>query len=115
MTRILSILLAISLLANLLLGWAYLHQRDKATVATTVEQQAQGAANACSDGTAALATQAQQRQAAAVPKIAAAAKQADALERRADAVMAAGPAVPGDDCRSAQARVDTWWQGREKP
>ena len=107
--------LLISLGANAGLGWSYLGQRDKATVAVVKTEQATGAAVACSQGVDKLETQAAKRKAEAAPKIAAAQKLADAGDKRADEILATPATVPGDDCRSAQARVDTWWQGRAKP
>lgn len=62
------IILALSVLANAALGWAYLGQRDKAAKAsadlTHMQQQrdgARGAASACSDSVEALQEQAAQR------------------------------------------------------
>lgn len=110
-----AIVLVISLAANAGLGWAYLGQRDKAVVAVEKKDQATGAAQECSKGVQKLETRAAERKAAAAPKIEAARAEAAELDKRADQILATPPAVPGDDCRSAQARVDTWWQGRAKP
>lgn len=109
----LAISLALSLAGNALLGRAYLGQRDKATVAVVETKQVTGAAVACSKGTESLVTQAVKRKAAAAPEIAAAKQQADAGDKRADVILATPPVAPGDDCRSAQARVDTWWESRK--
>lgn len=105
--------LLLSLAANAWLGSAYLGQRDKATVAVVETKQATGAAVECSKGTDSLVTQAVKRKAAAAPKIAAAAQAADAGDKRADVILSTPPAAPGDDCRSAQTRVDTWWENRK--
>jgi hypothetical protein len=83
------IILALSVLANAALGWAYLGQRDKAAKAsddlTHMQQQrdgARGAASACSDAVEALQEQAAQRAAAAAPVRAVAAKAAQQSDRR---------------------------------
>ena len=109
------IILALSVLANAALGWAYLGQRDKAAKAsadlTHMQQQrdgARGAASACSDAVEALQEQAAQRAAAA-------AKAAQQIERRADYTLTLKPRHVGDACASAQALADEWLQGRVKP
>lgn len=109
------ILLALSVAGNAALGWAYLGQRDKAVTHEVREQQATGVALKCSEGTESLQTKAAERHAAAAPKIEQARQQAAAADRRADAILAAPPAAPGDVCVSAQALVDDWWAGRAKP
>jgi hypothetical protein len=104
------IILALSMLANAALGWAYLGQRDKTTKASTdltnMQQQrdgARGAASACSDAVEALQEQAAQRAAAAAP------------DRRADYTLSLKPRHVGDACASAQALADEWLRGRVKP
>lgn len=111
----LHIILAISLAANIAFGWAYLGQRDAATTSAVHEQHAVGVALGCSQAVEALDEQAEKRRAAAAPKIAAARVQAKAADKRADVILATPPAVPGNDCSSAQARVDEWWQRKAKP
>ena len=44
-----------------------------------------------------------------------AAAQARTHHQKADAILATPPAVPGNDCRSAQLRVDNWLKGRAQP
>ncbi len=112
-------LLAGSLMANMLLGWAYLEQRDAATEARgetqAMQQQRDGirsAASACSVGVERLAEAGEKRAAAAAPVRQAAASRAAAHNRKADEILAAPPAVRGDACASAQARVDQWIKGR---
>jgi len=107
------VILAISLAANAALGWAYLGQRDNTTTAKVGERQAVGVAMECSKGTEQLETKAQERKAAAAPKIAEAKKQAEQHNRKADKILATPPAVPGDACASAQAVVDDWWEKRK--
>ena len=110
-----------SLVANGLLGWGYLAGRNKlAALQERVQAVAQerdsalAGAQACSDGVARLQTLAESRarEAAAARKLAAQAAADHA--RRADAVLAAPPAVPGDDCASARVRVGDWLKGRAR-
>lgn len=110
-----AIILTISLLANAALGYAYLGQRDATTQAVAQAEQAQDAATACSKAVDDLDTQAKKRKAAAKPRIEAAAKAADSNNRAADKILSTPAAMPGNDCQSAQARVDNWWQERTKP
>ena len=116
------IILALSMLANAALGWAYLGQRDTATQVRTdlahMEQQrdgARGAASACTDAVQALQEQAAQRTAAAAPVRAAAAKAAQQSDRRADYTLSLKPRHVGDSCASTQALADEWLRGRGKP
>lgn len=111
-----------SLLANALLTRAYLGQRDAATVARTsvgemMQQRdgARGLASACSDAVEDLRELADRRKQEGEAARASAATQARAHEQRADEILAAPPAVPGDACASAQRRVDSWLQGRAQP
>lgn len=108
----LAIVLAISLAANAALGWAYLGQRDSAVVATTKTTQAEGVAQACSTGVKNLRAKADKRHADAVPQIEAVRQDAEASNKQADEILATPATVAGDDCRSAQARVSTWWNER---
>ncbi|MBX3603173.1 MAG: hypothetical protein KF863_21340 [Rubrivivax sp.] len=116
------IALALSLAGNAVLTWAYLGQRDAATradaAATDAIEQRDGArevAEVCSrsvERAAAAAADAQRRAAAAQAVAAAAARRRLQL---ADDILAAPPAVPGDDCASARVRVDRWLSERTKP
>ena len=116
------IALAISVAANAVLGWAYLGQRDDTTEARTalrdMEGQRDGArqlASECSASVDDLRKLADRRYTVAAPARAAAASAAQAHNQRADAILAAPAPIPGDACASAQARVDSWLQGRAKP
>lgn len=109
------IVLAISLAANAVLGYAYLGQRDTATVAKVEQRQAVGVALGCSQGTEKLAEQAGQREAEAAPKRRQARDKAAEHDREADRILATPPAVPGNACASAQAELDSWWAERAKP
>ncbi len=114
--------LAVLVLGNIATGWAWLSARDDATTARA-ELAAKGqelagvrgAAQACSSKVDELRTLADRRaQEAEVARRAAGAR-ASSHNQRADAILAAPPAVPGDACASAQVRVDAWLQGRARP
>lgn len=114
--------LVLSLAANGLLGWAYLGQRDEATAVRkdlsamqTQRDGARQAASACSDAVDDLRTLAERRAGEAKAARAEAAARARGHAQRADQILTAPPAVPGDDCRSAQVRVADWLKGRTKP
>jgi hypothetical protein len=111
----LHIILAISLAANAALGWAYLGQRDTATVATAETKQADGISKACTEGVKTLGVQASKRHAEGAPKVEAAAKQAEDAGKQAMEILTTPAAVPGDDCKSAQATVDAWWSRKVQP
>lgn len=110
-----------SLVMNGLLGWGYLAGRDKlAALQERVQAVAQerdsalAGAQACSDGVQRLQALAESRakEAAAARKLAA--QTAADHARRADAVLSAPPAVPGDDCASARVRVGQWLKERAR-
>lgn len=112
----------LSVLLNAGLGWAYLGQRDKTTKAradvTAMEQQRDGAreaASVCSDAVDDLRTLADQRASEAKAARAEAAAKAKSHNQKADTILTTPPAVPGDDCRSAQLRIGDWLKGRAKP
>ncbi|WP_326999327.1 hypothetical protein [Comamonas testosteroni] len=107
-----------SLAGNLVQGWAYLAQRDRATVATSEAQHheqrsagAQAVAKACSDGVGAVAAATIAQQTRAAPALAAAAAHAQVLNKRADSTLATAPGL--DACADMQAMGDEWLQGRE--
>ncbi len=111
-----------SILANAWLAPAYLSLRDqlattKASVKSAEQQRdtAQLAALSCGnavDDLHRLSTQRAQEAAAARDQSAA---QASVAAKRADAILTAPAAVPGDDCQSAQVRVNAWLQTRTWP
>lgn len=109
-TKVLAILLAASLGLNLLAGWAYLGQRDKAVTHKVEERHATGVALKCSEGTQKLETAASQREADAKPRREAAAEKALEHEKKAQQILATPPAVPGNACASAQAVLESWWE-----
>lgn len=100
-------------------AWLYLELRDDlvlAKAATDTREQeldtARQAASACSDAVDDLRTLADQRASEAATARATAAAQARMAAQRADAILAAPAAVPGNDCASAKVRIDSWLQGR---
>lgn len=122
LTAGLALALLASLTTNGLLGWAYLGQRDDATQARAdlgaMEQQRDGAradARACSDAVDNLRDLADRLADDAKAARAEAAAKAKDHNQKADAILATPPAVPGDDCQSAQVRVADWLKGRAQP
>lgn len=112
----------LSIALNAALGWAYLGQRDKTATARSevaaMERERDGAraaASACSDAVEDLRILADERAAEAKAARAAAATKAKGHNQKADSILSTPPAVPGDDCRSAQVRVADWLKGRAKP
>lgn len=115
-------LLFASLAGNALLGRAYLGQRDDATMArvevSAKSQEIAGvrdAAKACSTAVSELRTLAARRALEAEKARRIAADRAAELDRMADIILAAPPAVPGDACASAQVRIDSWLQRKAQP
>lgn len=109
----------LSLLGNVGQAQLYLGLRDDlvlAKAATNSREQerdtARQAASACSDATDGLRDLADQRSREADTARATAAAQARMTAQRADAILAAPAAVPGNDCASAKVRVEHWLQGR---
>ncbi|SIQ99453.1 hypothetical protein [Pseudacidovorax sp. RU35E] len=107
--------LAISVAGNAGMGWAWLQARTAATELRGQRDEARGDASACSDATQDLRDLADQRAAAAKKDQAAAAAKARAHQALAQTILSTPPAVPGDACASAQARVDAWLRGRAAP
>lgn len=106
------ILLAISIALNALTSWGYLHQRDKATEASQAAATARAAADQCTKGVERLEALADQRAREAEEARRVAEQQAAELDARADEELATPPAVPGDACKSAQARIEAWKGGK---
>lgn len=108
-----------SLVANGLLGWGYLAGRDKLAAlqerVQAVSQERDAAlasAQVCSDSVARLQALAESRAREAAAARRQAAQAAADHARRADEVLDAPPAVPGDDYASARHRVDAWLNER---
>ena len=113
------IALALSVLVNAALGWAWLAARSDAdeqsarVQAIRVERDhATATAQACSASVQQLSELAEQRAREAAQARAAAHSRAQQHNQRADAILAAPAAVPGDDYASARMRVDAWLKGR---
>lgn len=118
----LSYALIASAALNVALGWSWLHARDSAvkarqqvTVVTGERDAALLTAQECSEATDALKKLADQRARDADKARAQARKAAAGRNARADAILSAPPAVPGNDCASARVRVDQWLKGRAAP
>ncbi len=104
--------LAVALITATAMGHAWLGARDDLARQGEQMTNTTNAATACSDSIDKLLLVSQRRKAEDAPKIAAAAASAAAGDKRADEILAAAPADPADDCKSAQAQVDKWLQGR---
>lgn len=114
-TKVLAILLAVSVGLNLLAGRAYLGQRDKAVTHQVREGTAVATAELCGKGTEALGEAAGQRERDAAPARKAAVDRDRQHQARAQQILSKAPAVPGNACASAEAVLDGWWADRAKP
>ena len=81
-------------------------------VGCAMKLQYRNAASACRDVTDDLRIRAGERAIEAQAARAEAAARPCARQQKADAILATPPAVPGDDCQSAQVRVADWLKGR---
>ncbi|MDH0049622.1 hypothetical protein [Comamonas terrigena] len=113
--------LAASLAGNALQGHLYLQQRDALTEARTTlthsaeaTDLAQRAANSCSASITALGTAAAVQAGLATQAREFANKLAGKHAAAADKILSTPPAVPGNDCASAQARVSDMLAARKK-
>lgn len=120
MTPIPIYLLAASVAINAALGVAWQragnHARElQAQIAAVTGERdhALQAAQACSDGVQRLQALAESRAREAAQARRAAQAKARQHAVRADAVLSTPPAVRGDDCASAKARVQNWLKARE--
>lgn len=109
----LGIALLLSLGANAVAVKAYLSARDRATVAVTDRDSERAAASACSDSVEALADLAGKRAKESAEAVAAARQAAKLAQSKAQRLLTATPAVPGDDCRSAAVQMDSWLTDRK--
>lgn len=104
--------LVLSLAGNGVMTRAYLTQRDNARSAMDQAERNLGVAKMCSDNTRELEQAGARQAAAAAATIAEAQAKALTAQRRAQ-VLASRPATrPGDDCGSAQDRIDQWMRER---
>ncbi|WP_313570204.1 hypothetical protein [Comamonas terrigena] len=113
--------LVMSLAGNGLQGYVYLQQRDALTEARTTltnsaeaTDLAQRAANSCSASITTLETSAAVQAALATQAREFANKLAGKHAAAADKILSTPPAVPGNDCASAQARVADLLAARKK-
>lgn len=115
LVQILALLLGLSVLGNAIQYRTNLGTRDQLVEAKGARDQARAAASSCSDATEALRELADKTAAAGRKAAAEAAARARSHQARAQEILAAPPAVAGDDCRSAHLRAVGWIQGRAKP
>ncbi|WP_304306223.1 hypothetical protein [Pseudacidovorax intermedius] len=111
----LALALALSLAANAGLAAAWLGARDAVTRTTGERDSARADASACSDAAQDLRDLADAREKKAKTAQANAAELRRGKEALAQIILSTPPAVPGDACASAQARVDAWVKGRAAP
>lgn len=102
--------LALSVAGNAALGWAWLHQRDRAAVAVAALDGAQAAGKACTEAVNGLSKLATDRAAAAQTERVAAKQAADKLYKRADRTLSK-PQGAGT-CKGMQALGDEWLRER---
>ena len=107
--QVMALLLALSVAGNAFLGRAYLGQRDTAVQTKVEYRNVEVAATACSESIDNRKKVADKRHVDAKPAIAAAAKQAEDANKEADRILSTPATVQGDDCKSAQDRVSSWW------
>lgn len=110
-----AVALGISIGANVLQGIAYLDARDDRVLADANLGQARASVRTCSAGVERLQLLAAKRGQEAAAARRKADQSARDHERRAQEILVSAPAVPGDDCRSADVAIRQWLQGRAKP
>ena len=98
--------LAVSVLANAALWRAMGKEHDKSTKLGEQLTQANTATRTCNDSIAGLEAEAKQRGIAAEKARAAAAERRKKANRQADTELSTPATIPGDDCKSAQDRVN---------
>ncbi|MDR0212884.1 MAG: hypothetical protein LBJ15_02630 [Comamonas sp.] len=113
--------LVVALAGNALQGYVYLQQRDAITESRTTLTHAAGdtalaqaAADSCSASIGALSTAAAVQAGLATQAREFAQTLAGKHAAAADKILATPPAVPGNDCASAQARVADLLAARKK-
>ena len=107
--------LTLSLAGNAALGWAWVGARERAAASIVQRDDARAAASACSDATEDLRDLADKRGTEAKKAQALARTTANGHQQAAHTIMSTPPAVPGDACASAQARIDGWLRARVRP
>lgn len=109
---VVSVLLALSVAGNGVIGSLYLDKRDDVISARADANQAKDAAKQCSDGVLSLQAAAEARAKAAEAQRDAAVARQKKAQRSASDLLARAPMVPGDACASAQAQIDDWLSTR---
>lgn len=89
------------------------HEKNRADKLEVQLATATAAAQACSASITELESQAKAREQAAADALAKAQKDAQRHAKRADDLLRAPAAVPGDDCASALVRAHAWLEGRQ--
>ncbi|CAN7473619.1 hypothetical protein [Variovorax paradoxus] len=110
--QVLALALAVSVVGNAALGWAWIGAREAVATTALERDNARASASACSDATDDLRTLADKLAADAKRAQAAAHLAAVDHQARAQTILATPAAVPGDACASAQVRIDGWLKGR---
>lgn len=109
---ILGVLLGVSIAGNAILTNAYLGQRDATIAASDRAATSHAAAQACSEGVARVREAAEAQRVATAAAVATAQQEAREAQRRALAWASKPATRPGDDCGSAQDRINAWMQHR---
>lgn len=104
--------LAISLIANAALGYAYLGQRDDTAAAKSARDTAQSAADTCSKSVDDLQQKASTRAKDATQARTKAAAVAKTRDQLADMILST-PASSPDDCTAATQRASKWLATRK--
>lgn len=107
--------LAISIGANVLVGFAWIHARDARAAVAQQLAAAQADATTCSDKVEELSKLADKRGAEAKAAQAKARAAAASAGKRATQELTTLAAVPGDDYASVQARLQRWEKRRVQP
>ena len=108
-TAIIGAAAAAALIASLAWG---AHHKSEAHDARLQAAAATAQAEQCAQSVALLEAEAKEREAQAAKALAEAHAKADKYALRADKLLRAPAAVPGDDCASAKARAAAWLQSR---
>ena len=112
MVSVKAIAAAVAALAfSLALAWGA-HHKSEAHDARLQAAAAKAQAEQCAQSVALLEAEAKEREAQAAKALAEAQNKADKYALRADRLLRAPAAVPGDDCASAKVRARKWLEGR---
>lgn len=108
------IALLLSLSANGLLIWNTLELRDVTVALGAQADNAIGAAKTCSDSVDKLELAAATRAKSATAARTRAAASAASFEQRADETLSTPAAIAGNDCKSAEKRIDSWLNAKAR-